>query len=47
MKRTPSTPPNRARIPILKILGLNPHRNRAGIVKMIPEAKEELAEPVV
>src|SRR4029079_18006535 len=27
--------------------GANPHRKRAGIVKMVPEASEELADPIV
>jgi hypothetical protein len=34
-------------VPILNRLGLKPQRKRAGMVKIIPEAREELAEPVV
>lgn len=34
-------------MPILNRLGLKPQRKRAGIVKMSPEANEELADPVV
>jgi hypothetical protein len=29
------------------MLGLNPHKKRAGMVNISPDAKEELAEPVV
>jgi hypothetical protein len=47
IKSTPRIPPSRAKEPILKRLGLKPHIKRAGMVKISPEAREELAEPVV
>ena len=36
-----------ASMAIWKIEGSIPHRNRAGMVKITPEASEELAEPAV
>ncbi len=47
MNRTPRNPPIMAKAPILKIPGLNPHMKSAGMVKIMPEASDELAEPVV
>jgi hypothetical protein len=47
MNNTPKMPPKSARAPIFQILGLKPQRKSAGMVKMIPEARDELADPVV
>jgi hypothetical protein len=47
MKRIPSSPPSIARLAICTSEGLKPHKNNAGMVKMTPEAKDELAEPMV
>ena len=36
-----------ARLAICTSEGLKPHKNSAGMVKITPEAKDELAEPIV
>jgi hypothetical protein len=47
IEKTPSSAPSIPSSPICRIVGSSPQRNKAGIVKMIPEAKDELADPTV
>jgi hypothetical protein len=43
----PSMPPSRASIATCHSGGVIPHRKRAGMVKIVPAASDELAEPMV
>ena len=47
MNTMPSMPPKAPNKAICSSSGSNPQKNNAGMVKMIPDASEELAEPVV
>jgi hypothetical protein len=47
MAEMPRTPPRKARIATCHSGGASPHMNSAGMVKMVPEASDELAEPIV
>ena len=47
MAAIPRNPPSSARIPTCHSGGAMPHRNSAGMVKIVPVASEELAEPIV
>ena len=47
MAAIPSTPPRKARMATCQRGGAKPHRKRAGMVKIVPEARDELADPIV